>query len=106
MIRHNKNAWRKTNFLNSKSWKTEKTIEDIYELIIDENELNQEYKLPYEQKHYSEGEEAVFKALNNSHQLNAHEYRKKWKKTEIDFIYMDNISEKIDNTVNKYQERI
>lgn len=103
MIRHQKESRTRSPYLNAKSWKTGKSIEEIYNSIAEEET---EIIFPYKLEEQENGQEAIFQPVHGNYQISAHEYDKDWKDTEIDFIYFGKIDDKVNSTIREYREMV
>lgn len=106
MIRHEKQERTRSLHFNTESWKTNKTIDEIYSALADPENPEQEIVFPYELEYHRDGEEAIFRPETGSYQINAHQYDEEWKSTEVDFIYFGNITSQVNSKIEFYREEI
>lgn len=105
MIRHRKKERQPGLNFSSSSWKTDKSIDEIYEVLTDSGSAI-DPALPYRIEEQEEGREAIFRSESGDYQVNAHEYSTSWKNTEIDLIYFGNINEKVSQIMECYRIEI
>lgn len=105
MIRHRKEERRRNPGFNTISWKTEKSIDEVYNSLIDLDTVI-EYTFPYQIENHDKGREAIFASESGEYQINAHAYNNEWESTEVDLIYFGNIDEEVNQIMEFYQEKI
>lgn len=105
MIRHRKQERRRRSNFNTSSWKTSKSIDEVYESLVN-SDSTIDFTFPYNVEEYQEGREAIFRSESGNYQVCAHEYSKSWKDTEIDLIYFGNVDEEVNEIMDSYRTEI